>query len=118
MNANAQQWVAALRSGEYLPGIGRLRNRLDCYCPLGVLCQLYYLATGKLKPELCAGFYWYGNRLGSLPDAVRDWAGLETVLGYFDDGGIVALNDGENKSFLEIADIIESEPPGLFVDTD
>ena len=118
MNANAKLWVAALRSGEYEQGIGRLRNKLDRYCPLGVLCQLYYLATGKLKPELCAGRYWYANRLGSLPDAVRDWAELETDMGAYDDGSIVILSDRENKSFSEIADIIESEPPGLFVDTD
>lgn len=31
----ADKWVAALRSGEYDQGIGRLRSHNDTYCCLG-----------------------------------------------------------------------------------
>ena len=116
MNSHVKQWVAALRSGKYKPGIGRLRSGDDCYCPLGVLCQLHYEATGRLKPELYAEYYYYDHRMALLSDEVRDWAGLESVWGSFDDGSIVLLSDRDEKSFQEIADIIESKPPGLFVD--
>lgn len=36
----ADKWVAALRSGEYDQGIGRLRSHNDTYCRLGVLCDI------------------------------------------------------------------------------
>ena len=119
MNANAKQWVAALRSGEYMPGIGRLRSLYDEYCPLGVLCQLYYKATGKLKPvpSGMVGSYYFGSTCCSLPVEVRDWAGLRTCSGDFHGNNMIGLNDADGKSFPEIADLIESEPPGLFVGT-
>lgn len=34
------KWVAALRSGEYKQGKGRLKNINNEYCCLGVLCAL------------------------------------------------------------------------------
>jgi hypothetical protein len=35
-----QKWVEALRSGKYKQGKQALRNKADCYCCLGVLCEL------------------------------------------------------------------------------
>lgn len=41
MNPNIkEQWVAALRSGEYTQGQQTLRTRNDTFCCLGVLCDL------------------------------------------------------------------------------
>lgn len=119
MNANAKQWVVALRSGEYLPGLHHLRSDCDEYCPLGVLCQLHYEATGKLKPVLhkMESYYSFGSNSGSLPPEVRDWAGLISSWGDFHAGSIIILYVGDKKTFPEIADVIESEPPGLFVGT-
>lgn len=36
------QWAAALRSGEYKQGTGCLRSRDDCYCVLGVACDVAF----------------------------------------------------------------------------
>lgn len=58
----------------------------------------------------------YSGSATSLTPALRDWLGLRTVSGTFgDDEDLTYLNDKQNKTFAEIADIIESEPPGLFV---
>jgi len=45
-----QRWIEALRSGRYKPIIGHLR-RGDCYCPFGVLCDLYYPANAWVPVE-------------------------------------------------------------------
>lgn len=34
------KWLTALRSGEYKPGAGTLRDGDDCYCCLGVLADI------------------------------------------------------------------------------
>jgi len=39
--ALGQRWYEALCSGHYAQGRGFLR-RGDCYCPFGVLCDIYY----------------------------------------------------------------------------
>lgn len=55
----------------------------------------------------------YGSTSTLLPEKVRRWVGLNDASGEFENGSLVELNDN-GKTFQEIADIIESEPAGLF----
>lgn len=116
MNDNAKAWVAALRSGNYRQGIGKLKQN-DRYCCLGVACELYQQAVGDLwvRAEV-TGVTYYNNNNENLPDEVQKWLGLVSEWGA-NAADIEALTDKNDtgKSFAEIADIIESEPEGLFV---
>lgn len=122
MNANAKQWVAALRSGEFKQGTECLRSVDDNYCCLGVACELFSKATGELEAEYSnfSQEYRYGDKAAILPADVKDWLGLADEEGSYggtlEDHTLTGLND-IGKSFAEIADVIESEPPGLFVET-
>ena len=110
-------WVEALRSGEYKQGDGRLKydNKL---CVLGIACDLYAKNTGQGRWE-DDSFYVssddYGYE-GCVPSEVMDWLGLrDEDGGTYDGEALYELND-DGVSFPELADIIESNPPGLFVE--
>lgn len=113
-----QQWVAALRSGEYKQGTGRLRYEEEgeqYFCCLGVLCELHRKATG-------AGI-WLGDGYSAgndhettvPPDAVVWWAGIGDDNPVIDDENntLAEYNDGSDfadirqHTFAEIADLIE-----------
>lgn len=113
-----KRWVAALRSGEYEQGKGRLVTEDGKFCCLGVLCDL---AVGDgVVTHAGEGFTSGGPegiRIGSLPDAVVGWAGVKEPNPYLPQGGptgriyLADLNDGavDNRQhpFSEIADLIE-----------
>jgi hypothetical protein len=124
LTENQKLWVEALRSGEYKQGFGQLQIQ-DRYCCLGVLCRVYEKVVGKPV-----------NKNGNLPhsclsppyEAVRNWAGLDNSYGkfavtnfgeihgdIFPISSLTELNDNLKFSFSQIADFIESEPEGLFV---
>lgn len=113
-----QEWIDALRSGEYEQGKGSLRDRDQRYCCLGVLCDLavkhgviqaptYYEDVDQ--PE-SFGLYIYEGQGGLLPQSVVQWSGLSNNTGGFGDKfqrqTLVDMNDG-GASFETIADIIE-----------
>ena len=121
MNENAKKWVAALRSGEYKQCKGRLQ-RDDAYCCLGVATKLYL----DEHPNCGLMTYKDGKLQGGTLDAnVRLWLGLNTIRGGSNHKVVDAqrkphftltgFNDHCDMDFNEIADIIESEPEGLFV---
>ncbi|TGV26361.1 hypothetical protein [Mesorhizobium sp. M4B.F.Ca.ET.143.01.1.1] len=97
-------WVQALRSGDYEQGQDYLANK-GLYCCLGVACVLTGMDDDELS--LC-------GTLNEFPHAMS-YFGLATCTGEYGDTSLAKMNDG-GKTFSEIADIIESEPPGLFVD--
>ena len=122
-----QEWVEALRSGDYEQGTHALRrtNGTDTFCCLGVLCDLYQDATGKgewKEPEHKKEDRYHfitPNDLNwsVLPNVVRDWAGLDVCQGVVLDSDahpddksgchpLSSLNDA-HYSFGEIADVIE-----------
>ena len=120
-----QKWVEALRSGEYSQGKSKLRRKesdeKDSFCCLGVLCELA-VKKGIIPPALeeMNGVFTYDEHDTLLPDRVVAWAGLKSDSGGFyreikGKDSLVALNDG-GKKFKTIANIIESEPEGLFED--
>ena len=117
LNENAKKWVEALRSGKYEQGIGFLEDN-NKFCCLGVACRLALSDGIGTRTENEDGDVRYGNESGVLPESVKRWLGLATVAGdfYREEGGsndLTYLNDA-GRSFSEIADLIESEPEGLF----
>lgn len=113
-----REWVKSLRSGEYEQGQGRLRIG-DEFCCLGVACDLL---AKKGMARWNGGVAVCGESEGDvhLPTVAGDFLGLKTGWGSFDcpvsgAASLVDLNDS-GKTFAEIADIIESEPEGLFID--
>ena len=116
MNANAQKWVDALRSGEYSQARGRLKDRCGNYCCLGVACELYRQEVGGAWN--CEHDFRPSKRgmpvQGSLPSRVRNWLNLNENDGATAVGNSLAVLNDNGASFAEIADVIESEPEGLF----
>jgi hypothetical protein len=108
------KWVAALKSGEYSQTRGMLRRR-DGFCCLGVLCDLAVKEGIIPEPTLSVGnkIYSYDEEAGVLPVKVREWVGLSDVHGNYATSSLITDNDG-GRSFNVIAEIIESEPKGLF----
>ena len=107
--------VAARRSGDYEQTMGGLKDGVG-YCCLGVACDVSEL--GKWEDD---GVYSCGEEHkcgGYLTDVICDYYGLSTISGTFDDERSLAELNDSGKTFNEIADIIESEPPGLFLDED
>jgi hypothetical protein len=127
MNKNAKKWVAALRSGRFKQGFGMLNENNEFFCCLGVLCEVAIenglpLTKGTYPS---GAVYYKADIFGNLPNEVMKWAGLRDSLGeygnekeFFDRKGLHIDNDRLKLSFSQIADIIESEPPGLFVDSE
>lgn len=105
MNDNAKKWVATLRSGEYKQTKGRLADDFG-HCCLGVACELA-IEAGVINS--------YHKEKGSLPSLVKDWLGLRHWSGRYQGENRFLANDNDRgQSFSQIADIIESEPEGLF----
>jgi hypothetical protein len=103
------QWVKALRSGEYSQGQHRLRPTLGTYCCLGVLCDLYQKAYPQTSEwQLAMRGVLFVDAVGCASDSncpmgVRDWADLTKR----EQGSLINLNDS-GQSFEEIADYIET----------
>lgn len=126
LNENAKKWVAALRSGEYKQTKQVLRDS-NGFCCLGVACDLY------AKRGQCYGSWMEDNTFEVLQEdgntryletelnrSISDWLGLQKNEATYQrpdalpEWCLIRDND-EGKTFAEIADIIESEPEGLFV---
>lgn len=105
-----KKWVEALRSGEYNQCRGSLKDGTG-YCCLGVACEVF-----GMVPDYKNGMFRYWGNASWLPPIVKEAFGLNTCFGDFNDKtqSLTVLNDN-GKSFAEIADIIESEPEGLFL---
>ena len=121
MNENARKWVGALRSGDYEQTKNFLHDKKG-FCCLGVACDLYAKETGKGKWNEDSSIYVFGLRDGTMESTVLPWS-VKQWLGLVDCEGrmlrvvesLTAANDeGDGKSFVEISEIIESEPEGLF----
>lgn len=113
-------WCDALRSGEYKQGRTVLHDtREDSWCCLGVACDLYRKHVGPLETidsELCEVFVDGSELLSSsLVTPVMSWLGIDSRIAKYDGRSLASDNDN-GVPFPEIADIIESRPPGLFVE--
>ena len=114
MKEHRRLWVEALRSGKYKQGTHALRSSDDRYCCLGVLCDIAGVEWGRHSSEL----YRAGYDITAAPPKAMGFVGLTDRIGGFGEGSdaLASWNDfGAN--FAEIADLIESNPPGLFIDS-
>lgn len=126
MNENAKKWIEALRSGDYEQTRGALARVGGGYCCLGVACDLAEANGVHLNVEVFpsvvddSGMFAYSGYTALLPPSVQEWLGLRTDGGDFyycdayDGAGSLAEANDEGSTFDEIANIIESEPEGLF----
>jgi hypothetical protein len=112
-------WVEALRSGEFKQGkqyLCSVTRRGERFCCLGVLCEMFIRHEGDLNVVDCdTGEREYAGRETYVPAIVKEWSGLETTCGDFCTDALVNMND-RGKRFSTIAKVIESAPPGLFVE--
>lgn len=120
LNENAKMWVAALRSGRFKQAKRVLHrtNGEDRFCCLGVACILYIEAGNKLKTGVAkdtSKAITYGGKAGTLPKPVREWLGLRTSEGIYNNWFSLTKDNDGGKRFPKIANIIESEPKGLFI---
>ena len=124
----AKIWTKALKSGDYKQGRFALRDNKDCFCCLGVLCDLYNKDRKEKKkksikilgPEYDGNknltVFQYGKQKDFLPIAVRKWAGMSSNKGWVNGVNLSDLNDGRlNKpyNFKEIAKFIEEHSENL-----
>ena len=109
---NRKKWTKALRSEVYKQGTEALM--LDgFYCCLGVLC-----VVAGIKPDSSrqlGGWERFHGEYKVAPKAAMEFVGLADSSGGFGSGALVRMNDG-GCTFSEIADMVDSEPDGLFVD--
>jgi len=101
-------WIEALKSGEYVQGMGALRQGKD-FCCLGVLCDLHAL---ELRQSWSYGVYFGSDT--TLPQEVTGWAELgsdDPVIGTKGTAKrLTTLNDSYGKSaktFEQIANLIQ-----------
>ncbi len=104
-------WVEALRSGKYQQGDGVLRSD-GKFCCLGVACDISGLGEWIVEDGNDRYEFDGDIRSGGIPRAMLGYFGLKETMGEY---GLTSLADQNDngKPFTEIADIIESEPPGL-----
>lgn len=112
-------WLKALRSGLYKQTRGQLRDERG-FCCLGVACEVYNLQQRKNhKKQLTSKYFRYDGEFSRLPIKVQRWLGLTSENGDYcrrlTSTNLIHNND-QGVSFNKIADIIESNPKGLFVE--
>lgn len=114
-----KEWVTRLRSGAYIQGYGQLKSEVNdqaYHCCLGVLCEIFSEETGiewngftgRTKTN-----YFLENQEMVLPDSVIKWAELEehnpVVKIENDTYPLSDLNDGDQFTFEELANLIENQ---------
>ena len=115
---NAQEarkiWIDALRSGDYEQTRNNLQDE-NGFCCLGVACLLAEKHAGIHLQRDEEGFIKGKTLKEQRP--VAGWLGLNGFIGGYADGnGWLASDNDGGMSFEELADIIESEPEGLFTE--
>ncbi len=113
---HTKELVAALRSGKYKQGRSYLR-RANNFCCLGVACDLAgekWVPRDSQTDPVYDIFENGARRNGSMPYSVMVYYGFRDCNGIYGKTSLVENNDNEYKDFYQIANIIESEPKGLF----
>ena len=110
---NRQLWTTALRDPERKQTTGKLGHQdHGGQCCLGVLaeiagCRHTHTVVIGSRRELWDGYS------GEAPERARGFVGLRESDGAYVLTSLTGNND-RGKTLAEIADIIESEPEGLF----
>lgn len=95
----AEMLSKALTSGEYDQCYGRMRDsESDCFCVLGVLCDLHSRATGNK---------WDGNsylrQAHVLPNEVMQWCQIEQI-----NHTMLAVYNDNRVPFSSLAKIVQN----------
>lgn len=104
-----RNWVAALRSGEFVQGFNQLANTDGSYCCLGVACKLIE------EPGRCDGNLHWRWCAAMMPGELADLYELADAEGGFmperpeQTWSLASMNDCAQATFAEIADVIERE---------
>jgi hypothetical protein len=126
MNEHAKAWVERLRNGNIKQGRQYLGTPDGARCCLGVACDMAVEAgiipPPAIGPYSIEGFsiLRYNQDTVSLPKVVMKWLGLADRYGRWEGWEetmtkCLSFQNDAGASFAAIADIIESEPDGLFV---
>jgi len=129
------RWIAALRSGEYKQGHHTLHSKDGCFCPLGVLCDLFakefdikweeretrigsgskFFTVMALQHKYNNGENFYSVAVPQSP--VSEWASMlsnpmlhvTTKEGVRKEYHMSEINDHLKLTFAQIADIIKEQ---------
>lgn len=103
---NRIRWVDALKSGKYKKGVDYLRGKDDCYCCLGVACDLFVESKPVFDGGVC---YRYNGEGSTAPNQVVQALGLydRWGRGRNDKDLLTSIND-DNDSFAPVIKAIES----------
>lgn len=100
-------WLKALRSNTYSQGHSMLRNNLNQFCCLGVLCDIYEPVTWVCEDSEWAAHMQDEDLIfdesGELPNPMATALDISARV----EGELISMNDNERKTFAEIADWIE-----------
>lgn len=122
------EWIRRLRSGEYEQGQGALRKRSrfgedapDAFCCIGVACEVA-VDSGRLLRFVLPDWnraYEYGEKNNTSgnersaigwPLSLQSWLGQESKMHpSILSSVLVRMNDGDDKSFIDIANYLEHE---------
>lgn len=118
MKANRKLWVEALRSGKYKQTKEVMKTSDGGMCCLGVLADIAGCGWSQVakKEDGTVIFTADENDDYDAPPSAMGFVGLRTSEGRFGRATLAGKNDA-GHSFNEIADIIESEPEGLFIES-
>lgn len=101
------EWLAALRSGQYLQAQEALRTD-EGFCCLGVACDIASKHGGPQWTDHPSYGREYDGEEGSLPGWLAEWLAKSRDHGESLFTRLAKLNDNGSK-FPELADIIEKE---------
>jgi hypothetical protein len=117
--------VQRLRSGEYQQARNTLHDDSG-FCCLGVACDVFRIEAkeGSWKDHGDIGYRFTisgTSNYQDMPEPVRQWYGFTSATGSYRTHDLILKtlsNDNDfGQSFAQIADIIESEPENLFLDS-
>ena len=110
----AKRWVDAARSGEYKQTRFALK-RNNCFCFLGLLCELHREEFGGKWERKLHGVVYMGYRC-SLPAEVCEWAGIvnQNVMTKDNESHHLShLNDTKLFTFEQLANLVEAQAETL-----
>ena len=111
---NRELWTTALRDPKRRQTTGKLGHQdHGGQCCLGVLAEIAGCRFRLVEQERVEVPCWGSSSDLLAPPRAEDFVGLQYPNGEYLNSSLARENDG-GKTFAEIADIIESEPEGLF----
>jgi hypothetical protein len=110
---NIRKWVDALRSGKFVQGKGVLHRKSGEMCCLGIACYLAaqegIVSTDEYENHVAGACITYDAYPFDLPESVRAWLGVESSNPNLQGCNASGWNDDRDKTFAQIADLIEAE---------